>query len=138
MTTDRRKASMLGALELATSPVVSVRGGIGAMDALREMYGHGVHHLAVLPETTPGLVTTTDLLFGIAARRPGEQVPVETLCRRPAPSVAVGDSGAVAAERMIEAGSDAVLVLEGARVRGVLTAVDLVRAIAAGQHTASP
>ncbi|CAM01746.1 CBS domain protein [Saccharopolyspora erythraea NRRL 2338] len=118
------------ALELASTPVVAVRGGLDAMDALREMYRHRVHHLAVLGDDTTGLVTAVDLLFGVAARLPGDTVHVEALCRRPAPAVEAGDGIAVAARRMIEAGSDALLVTADDGVRGVLTAVDIVRAVA--------
>lgn len=120
------------ARELASTPVVAVRGDVDAMDALREMYRRGVHHLAVLAEGSPGLVSAVDLLFGIAARLPGEQVPVEGLCRRPAPHARADDDGGVAARRMIDAGSDALFVMDGDEVRGVLTAADLVRAIAEG------
>jgi CBS domain-containing protein len=118
------------ASELASTPVVAVRGALDAMDALREMYRHGVHHLAVLPADSAGLVNAVDLLFGIATRLPGESAPVEGLCHRPAPTVRADDSGGLAAQRMIEARSDAVLVTDGEAVRGVLTAVDLVRAVA--------
>lgn len=118
------------ALELASAPVVAVRGDLDAMDALREMYRMGAHHLAVLGGSSAGLVTAVDLLFGIAGRVPGEAVPVESLCRRPGPAVEADAAGGVAAQRMVEAGTDALFVTVDDEVRGVLTAVDLVRAVA--------
>lgn len=122
------------ARELASTPVVAVRGDLDAMDALREMYRRRVHHLAVLSpsQDDAGLVNAVDLLFGIARRLPGESVPVEGLCHRPAPRVKADDGGGVAAGRMIAARSDALFVMDGDDVRGVLTAVDLVRAVAEG------
>lgn len=121
-------------IDLASTPVVAVHGDIDAMAALQEMYRNGVHHLAVASTAAPtGLVTAVDLLFGIAGRIPGEQVSVDALCRRPAPEVAAGDSVPVAARRMVEERTDALLVTSHGEIRGVLTAVDLVRAIAAGE-----
>lgn len=133
MTTDpaaRTPFELPTAAALASTPVVAVRGELDAMDALREMYRNDVHHLAVLANREVGLVTAVDLLFGIAARLPGQRVPVDTLCRRPAPKVNAGDDGAVAARRMLQERSDALFVVDGDDLRGVLTAVDLVRAIA--------
>lgn len=121
------------ALELASTPVVAVRGDIDAMSALGEMYRNEVHHLAVVSGDAPtGLVAAVDLLFGIAGRMPDEVVYVAALCRSPAPWIEDDDSVAVAAHRMVEARTDAVLVMAGGDVRGVLTAVDLVRAVAEG------
>ncbi|MFR9730079.1 cyclic nucleotide-binding/CBS domain-containing protein [Saccharopolyspora sp. MS10] len=131
MSTDRSANQDLPrARELASGPVITVRGELDAVDALREMYRRGVHHLAVLPEDPLGLVTAADLLFGIAARRPGERVPVAELCRRPAPGVGVDDTGAVAAARLVESGSDAAFVWDAGAIRGVVTASDFVRAVA--------
>lgn len=117
--------------QLASAPVVAIRGDLDAMDALREMYRHGVHHLAVVSGAAPvGLVTAVDLLFGIASQLPGQPVRVAELCRRPAPSVETDASGVTAAGRMIELGVDGLLVTTEGDARGVLTAVDLVRALA--------
>ncbi|MEV0702784.1 CBS domain-containing protein [Saccharopolyspora sp. NPDC050389] len=122
-------------IDLASTPIVAVHGDIDAMAALQEMYRNGVHHLAVASTTAPtGLVTAIDLLFGIAGRIPGEPVSVDSLCRRPAPQVAAEDSVAIAAHRMIEEHTDALLVISHGEIRGVLTAVDLVRAIAGNVH----
>ncbi|GAA4617727.1 CBS domain-containing protein [Saccharopolyspora hordei] len=122
---------MSSAHELATSPVVAVRPELDAMVALQEMYRRGVHHLAVVRgDDVLGLVSTSDLLFGIAAERIGEVVPVGSVCHAPAPRVDAGADLSDAARRMIEARTDALLVLRGDQVCGVLTAVDLVRDIA--------
>src|SRR5436309_631525 len=136
MTTEQPTGAATGiptASKLASAPVVAVSGGVEATSALRQMYRNGVHHLAVVTGDAPvGLVTAIDLLFGIAGRMPGEQVRVAELCRRPAPCVEADESGAAAARRMIESGTDALLVTIEGDVRGVLTAVDLVRAVAEG------
>lgn len=124
--------------ELASTPVVAVKGHLDAMAALQEMYRRNIHHLAVVSGDAPvGLVSAGDLLFGIAAEVPGEPVHVDVVCLRPAPDVEDDASAAVAARRMIESRSDALLVRRHGEVLGVLTAVDLVRALA-GRETATP
>ncbi|KAA5825484.1 CBS domain-containing protein [Saccharopolyspora hirsuta] len=126
---------MSNANELASTPVVAVRPELDAMEALQEMHRRGVHHLAVVAaDDVLGLVSASDLLFGIAAERPGEPVSVVSLCRASAPRVDAEDDRSVAARRMIEAGTDALLVMRGGQVCGVLTAVDLVRDIAQLGH----
>lgn len=134
MTADKSAEQVVrlpSALALASTPVVAVRGDLDAMSALREMYRNEVHHLAVVSDVEPtGLVTAIDLLFGLAAKTPGETVHVATLCRRPAPQVEAEDSGGVAARRMMQDRTDALLVMADGAVAGVLTAVDLVRAVA--------
>lgn len=118
------------ARELASTPVVAVEGRSDAMAALQEMDRRNIHHLAVVSGDAPvGLVSATDLLFGIAAEEPGEPVHVDVVCLRPAPEVDAEASAAVAAQRMIGSRSDALLVRSHGEVLGVLTAVDLVRAL---------
>ncbi|MGW1679637.1 CBS domain-containing protein [Saccharopolyspora sp. NPDC002376] len=120
-------------LDLASTPVVAVRPELDAMAALYEMYARDVHHLAVVADDdTTGLVSAADLLRGIAARYPKAVVAVGSLCVVPGPRVEATDGIEVAAQRMIDARTDAVLVMRNGRVCGVLTAVDLVRSIAQG------
>ncbi|QIZ37642.1 cyclic nucleotide-binding/CBS domain-containing protein [Saccharopolyspora sp. ASAGF58] len=119
------------ALDLASTPVVAVRPELAAMDALYEMYRRDVHHLAVVAdEDTVGLVNAADLLQGIAAQYPKTTTSVGSLCPAQGPRVDAADDIGVAAQRMIDAHTDAVLVMRHGRVCGVLTAVDLVRSIA--------
>ncbi|MEU5844688.1 CBS domain-containing protein [Saccharopolyspora shandongensis] len=119
------------ALDLASSPVVAVRPELDAMSALYEMYRRDVHHLAVVvDDDVLGLVSAADLLQGIAAEYPKTTTPVGSLCPVPGPRVDATDDIGVAAQRMIDAHTDAVLVMRDGRVCGVVTAVDLVRSIA--------
>ncbi|MBB5159199.1 CBS domain-containing protein [Saccharopolyspora phatthalungensis] len=120
------------ALELASTPVVAVRPELDAMTALYEMYRRDVHHLAVVTEddAAVGLVSAVDLLQGIAAQYPKTSAPVGSLCPVPGPRVDAADDIGIAAQRMIDAHTDAVLVERRGQVCGVLTAVDLVRSIA--------
>ncbi|MEG9518115.1 CBS domain-containing protein [Saccharopolyspora indica] len=98
-----------------------------------EMYAREVHHLAVVADDgAVGLVSTADLLRGIAAWYPKTVVTVGSLCSMPAPAVEASDGIEVAAQSMIDARTDGVLVMRNGCVRGVLTAVDLVRSIAQG------
>ncbi|WP_184728416.1 CBS domain-containing protein [Saccharopolyspora phatthalungensis] len=119
------------ALDLASTPVVAVRPELDAMTALYEMYRRDVHHLAVVTDDdTVGLVSAADLLQGIAAQYPKTTTSVGSLCPTPGPRVDADEGIGVAAERMIDAHADAVLVMRHGQVCGVLTAVDLVRSIA--------
>ncbi|MER7078935.1 CBS domain-containing protein [Saccharopolyspora kobensis] len=118
-------------LDLASTPVVAVRPELDAMGALYEMYARDVHHLAVVADDgSVGLVSASDLLQGIAAWYPKTEVTVGSLCAVPGPVVEASDGIDVAARRMIDARTDAVLVMRSGCVCGVLTAVDLVRSIA--------
>ncbi|GAA4832274.1 CBS domain-containing protein [Saccharopolyspora rosea] len=117
--------------DLASTPVVAVRPDTEAMVALREMYRREVHHLAVVADDGEvGLVTAADVLYGIAAAMPGEPAAVGALGRFPAPRVDAGQDVVHAARLMIDSRADALLVVEGGQVCGVLTAVDVVRAVA--------
>ncbi|MDA3625154.1 CBS domain-containing protein [Saccharopolyspora sp. WRP15-2] len=120
--------------DLASTPVVAVRPELDAMAALYEMYAREVHHLAVVADDdVVGLVSAAELLQGIAARYPKAAATVGSLCVVPGPRVEATDGIEVAAQRMIDARTDAVLVVRDGHVCGVLTAVDLVRSIAQGR-----
>lgn len=122
------------ALDLASTPVVSVSPELGAMEALHEMYRRDVHHLAVVAEDGAlGVVSTTDLLQGIAAQYPKTITSVGSLCPAPGLRVDAADDIDVAARRMIDAHADAVLVMRQGQVCGVLTAVDFVRTFVSGR-----
>jgi CBS domain-containing protein len=123
----------LTALDIADHPVVAVGAGMNAMAALRVMYRNGVHHLPVVSGgVCIGLISATDLLFAIAGASPEVLVTVASLCHRPVPHVESTASCTDAADRMLRSGSDALAVVTGGEVLGVLTAMDLVRAAADG------
>jgi CBS domain-containing protein len=120
-------------------PVIAVGANMNAMAALRVMYRNAVHHLPVVSEgVCIGLISATDLLFAIAGASPEALLTVSGLCQRPVPHVASTASSAEAADRMLEAGTDALVVTTGGEVLGVLTAMDLVRAAAEGELVPSP
>lgn len=52
------------------------------------------------------------------------------VCRRPAPVVPVWSTRAIAAQMMLTAGSDAVVVLDNERLLGIVTASDLAASLA--------
>jgi CBS domain-containing protein len=123
------------ALALADHHVIAVGASMNAMAALRVMYRNAVHHLPVLSEgVCIGLISATDLLFAIAGASPEALVTVAGLCRRPVPHVASTATSSQAADKMVESGTDALVVTTGGEVLGVLTATDLVRAVARGVH----
>lgn len=111
--------------------------------ALQLMLSAGVRHLPVLAGTggrCAGLVLETDLARAVAARPVAPGVSSSTvgdLCR-PAPELGVDDRRSTAAKRMYEDGVDAVLVLAGTRLMGILTATDLIRSLAAEVAVAAP
>lgn len=95
--------------------------------ALRLMADHGVHHLPVMDgPRCAAVVTETDLVRGSVL--PG--ATVADVCR-PVPAVHPGDRRSATARTMAAAGADAVIVVDGDRVLGLVTATDLVRSLAA-------
>lgn len=133
MTDSSRPDRGSSAADLASTPVVAVRSEAEAMTALYEMYRNKVHHLAVVAgDDAVGLVSEADLMHGIAAEYPRITAAVSSLCRSPGPRVDAADDIGTAAQRMVEANADAVLVMRNGHLCGVLTAVDLVRNIAEG------
>lgn len=136
MNTEQQVSREAGAtaLALAGHVVIAVGANMNAMAALRVMYRNGVHHLPVVSDgVCIGLISATDLLFAIAGASPEALVTVSGLCGRPVPHVAAGASLTQAAGRMLEAGTDALVVTSGGEVLGVLTALDLVRAATEGK-----
>jgi CBS domain-containing protein len=127
------------ALSLADRPVIAVGADVTAMAALRVMYRNAVHHLPVISDgICIGLVSATDLLFAIAGTSPEALATVAGLCQRTLPRVAATASWTDAARRMLEAGTDALVVITtGGEVLGVLTAMNLVRAAASAHASAS-
>jgi CBS domain-containing protein len=123
------------ASELATAPVISIDDGVDALGALRVMHANQIRHLPVLTDgRCVGLLSETDLLLGLLTRNRGPLPTCGELCHRPPPTVDDLTSRAHAARTMQESGSDALVVVSGGHVVGVLTAVDLVRSLAQEGH----
>ncbi|GLZ36684.1 CBS domain-containing protein [Actinokineospora sp. NBRC 105648] len=98
--------------------------------ALRLMAGMAVRHLPVIVDgSCVGVVHESDLLWHAWATGSGSTL-VETLMRPLAPAVPLSAGMREAAAAMVAAGSDVVLVLDGSRIEGILTATDLVRFLA--------
>jgi CBS domain-containing protein len=119
------------AVELASAPVVSVDADVDALAALRVMHANQIRHLPVLGAgVCVGLVSETELLTGLLSRTRGPLPTSGELCRRPAPIVDDRATLTDAARAMRETASDAVVVLSGRHVVGVLTAVDFIQSLA--------
>jgi CBS domain-containing protein len=119
------------AAELATAPVISITADVDALAALRTMQTNQIRHLPVLADgVCVGLLSETDVLLGLLTRNRGPLPTAGELCHRSPPTVDDRASRADAARIMQESGSDALVVVTGRRVVGVLTAVDLVRSLA--------
>ncbi|GEL20389.1 CBS domain-containing protein [Pseudonocardia asaccharolytica] len=118
---------------LMTRQLVGVTSDTDALVALRLMARNGVRHLPVIDGTDcRGLVLERDLLAHIPAsmaRFPAAPPLVTTFCRA-APVLRATDHRSTAAERMQATGVDAVLVTEGERLVGLVTATDLIRSLA--------
>lgn len=119
---------------LMTHRVVAIVPEADLSVALRLMAERGVRHLPVLDGTRCiGLVLDSDVARLLAAGRPEPGVPpqrVRDLCRR-VPVVGPGTRRSAAARSMHAGGIDAVLVTDGERLLGILTATDLIRSLAA-------
>ncbi|WP_300007552.1 CBS domain-containing protein [Pseudonocardia sp.] len=102
--------------------------------ALRLMAARRVRQLPVLDGTRClGVVLETDVARLLAARRPEPGVPAQRvgeLCR-PVPALGPTARRSDAARRMHTEGTDVVLVTDGERLLGILTATDLIRSLAA-------
>jgi CBS domain-containing protein len=116
--------------ELMSSPVTAVVPQIDVLTALRLMRRMSVHHLPVVADSEcGGLVTATDLLLALATPPHGALATVGGVCRRPAPRVECTATRSTAARLMVREETDALVVVLGTEVVGMLTAVDLVRSL---------
>lgn len=121
---------------LMTHRVVAVLPGTRLLDALRVMDSAGVRHLPVVEgDRCVGLLAEIDMLrqlvtLGLLRPRCTMRLTVGEVCRRPAPEVRVWSTRAIAAQVMLAAGSDAVVVLDNERLVGIVTAYDLASSLA--------
>lgn len=139
MTTDRhRLAAPPETLEddpplsaLMTRRLVGITPDADALIALGLLTEESVRHLPVLDgRRCLGLVFEHDLIRCLAEGRLSGDVAVAELCR-PVPALRPTDRRSAAAERMRASGVDAVLVTEGHRLIGLVTATDLIRSLGA-------
>ncbi|MCE3555319.1 CBS domain-containing protein [Pseudonocardia sp. RS11V-5] len=105
--------------------------------ALRLMVAATVRHLPVVREgRCLGMIAEVDLLRGLAARQgpfgPATLLVADVL--RPAPEIPPGTPLHEVAARMDRECTDALLVVEAGRPLGIVTATDLVQALAARIH----
>lgn len=121
---------------LMTNRIVAVLPSTTLIGALRVMDAAGVRHLPVVEgNRCVGLLTETEMLrqlvaHGLPQPRHAMQLTAGDVCRRPAPAVPVRSTRAVAAQMMLAARSDAVVVLENERLLGIVTASDLAASLA--------
>ncbi|MEV1292016.1 CBS domain-containing protein [Pseudonocardia sp. NPDC049635] len=109
---------------LAVTPATPVR------TALEAMLAQDVHHLPVLDgHHCRGMATEADLLRGIAAQRSPLGWTVLRVADVHGPALLLPGTARLseAARLMTDRGRDAVLVETGGRIRGIVTATDLVR-----------
>jgi CBS domain-containing protein len=122
-----------GLLDVGTTPVSAItRPAVfcdpqttvrGAAFALGE---DGVSALLVrLGADELGIVSDADIRGCVASGEPGLDAPVRALARSPVPTVPAAQLAVEATVDMLAAGDDHVVVLDGGRVAGVLSAADL-------------
>lgn len=116
---------------LMTNRIVAVLPSTRLIEVLRVMESAGVRHLPVVEgNRCVGLLAETDVLRHLVAQgllqpRCAMRLTAGEVCRRPAPVVPVRSTRAGAAQIMLAAGSDAVIVLDNERMLGIVTASDL-------------
>jgi CBS domain-containing protein len=119
--------------DLMTERIVAVVAEADLAVALHLMAERGVRHLPVFDGARcVGLVLETDVARLLAAghREPGvPPLRVADVCRK-APTLSPTARRSAAAASMHAGGIDAVLISDGERLLGILTATDLIRSLA--------
>jgi CBS domain-containing protein len=115
---------------LMTHRLVGITPDADVRVALQLLATSGVRHLPVLTDgRCLGLVREHDVVRHLAGPDALLPTPVARLCR-PAPVLGMSDRRSTAAAQMQAEGTDAILVVEHARLVGIVTATDLVRSLA--------
>jgi acetoin utilization protein AcuB len=129
---------------------VTVRPSTSVLEARRLLSRHGVRHLPVAEgDDLVGLLSSRDLqvrddtllqaLSGLQSDLvSGMYRPVDTVMTRTPLVARPGDSVTAAASTMVTMRIGALPVVEGLRLVGILSLVDCVRALLAGQGHPSP
>jgi acetoin utilization protein AcuB len=119
------------AAELLTEPVLAVPPGMDVRSGLRIMHRHHTRHLPVVEgRHCVALVDEADLLTALLGEQVDLLLAVGMVGRRPAPSVHRSADRAEIAATMLAEDTDALIVLDGTEVVGLVTAFDLVRSLA--------
>ncbi|GAB1516930.1 CBS domain-containing protein [Actinophytocola sp. KF-1] len=117
--------------EVMTRDVLGIVPSASLEVALRMMVETGVHHLPVVDRRhCLGVVHESDVLWRLWSTAGSRPPTVGAVVRNPSLAVQFDDSVCVAARRMVEAGTDAALVLQDGRLVGIVTGTDLLRLVA--------
>ena len=100
--------------------------------ALRMMVEAGVRHLPVVDGgRCVGMLHESDVLWRLWSTPDVRPPRAVVVARLPVVSVAVTDDVRVIARRMVDAKTDAAVVVEDGRITGIVTVTDLLRRLAA-------
>lgn len=100
---------------------------------LRMMVEAGVRHLPVVDRgRCVGMLHESDVLWRLWSTAGAETPRAQMVARRPVVSVAVGDDVRTIARRLVDAATDAAVVVDDGRITGIVTATDLLHRLAAG------
>ena len=116
---------------LMTSRLIGIVPDAPVDIALRRMVDDGTRHLPVMAgNRCLGMIGETDLVRAMTYQPPGAApVLVGDVCR-PVAELGPADRRSDCARLMAEAGTDVVVVVDGTRVLGIVTATDIVRSLA--------
>lgn len=118
---------------LMTRRLLGITPDADVLVALRLLTEASVRHLPVLKgRRCLGLIFEHDIVRCLAEGRLRGDVAVAELCR-PVPALRPTDQRCAAAVHMRASGLDAVLVTEGQRLIGLVTATDLIRSLGSGR-----
>ncbi|TQM36906.1 CBS domain-containing protein [Pseudonocardia cypriaca] len=117
---------------LMTQRLVGITADVSLATALRLMAEGGIRHLPVFDGSwCCGLLVETDVVGHLLAGVPEERSATSVAhLVRPAPAVTAAARRSVAARSIQIGGLDAVLVMEGDRLVGIVTTTDLIRSLA--------
>lgn len=117
-------------------PVRTVHAETSVAEALGLMHRAGVRHLPVVDRgRCTGVLVDVDLVAAVVG---GVLGPVGTMARRPVPTVELGADPATGARAILAGGMDAALVTDDGVVVGIVTATDVVGALAATDRMTVP
>jgi CBS domain-containing protein len=108
--------------------------------AVQIMVGAGIHHLPVMERgACVGLLHETDAVWYLASRSSSERrLTAGEAARSPVATVGPDETVRQAAERMFASSSDALVVVDGEQIIGILTANDLLGVLAGRERGRGP
>ncbi len=120
-------------LDVGTTPVAAIMRApefcdpdASIREAAMKLGNPGISALLVLLDGELGIVTDSDIRATVAAAEAPFDAPVRRIARAPVPTVPITQLAVEATIDMLASGHDHVAVLDGERVGGVLSAVDLI------------